>query len=138
MFLKFLNFEIQFAEVANSIAIFRKFRKYNLAAVGMQQLQNYNSKIRKKKDKNLSLFLFLANSSMTQPGMKHKANMLYLSKEATNKDGSLKMQLLLSSRDDDRCPTETIWCWNGFFGGSEGGVHHNYAELPWKYFNLCK
>ena len=48
----------------------------------MQQLQNYISKIREEKDKNLSLFLFLANSSMTQPGMKQKANMLYLSKEA--------------------------------------------------------
>ena len=74
----------------------------------MQQLQNYISKIRKKKDKNLSLFLFLANSSMTQPGMKQKANMLYLSKEVTKKDASLKMQLLLSSRDGDRRPTETI------------------------------
>ena len=37
---------------------------------------------------------------MSQPGMKQKANMLYLSKEVTNKYASLKMQLLLSLRDD--------------------------------------
>ena len=52
--------------------------------------------------------------------MKQKANMLYLSKEATNEDASLKMQFLLSSRDDDKCPTETIWRRNGFFGDQKG------------------
>ena len=92
---------------------------------------NYISKIRKKKDKNLlSLFLFLANSSTPRPGKKQKANMLYLSKLATNKDASFKMQLLLSSKDDDKCPTETIWCRNGFSGDQKVEFTITKANFP--------
>ena len=97
----------------------------------MQQLQNYILKIRKKKDKNLlSLFLFLANHSMLRPGMKQKVNMSYLSKEATTKDASLKMQLLLSSRDDDKSPMEMIWHCNGFFGDQKGEFTITKTNFP--------
>ena len=42
-----------------------------------------------------------------------KANMLYLSKEATTKDQKLKMQMLLST-DNDTKNTEFVWKRNGF------------------------
>ena len=70
--------------------------------------------------------------------MKQKANMLYLSKEATNKDASLKMQLLLSSRNDDKCPMEMIWKHNGFFGDLKGEytiTKANFAKNTLIYVN---
>ena len=56
--------------------------------------------------------------------------MLYLSKEATDKDASLKMQLLLSSKGDDKCPTETIWRRNGFFGDQKVEFTITKANFP--------
>ena len=43
---------------------------------------------------------------------------MFLLKEAINKDESLKMQMLLSLKDDkaDSSSTEKIWKSNGFFG----------------------
>ena len=43
---------------------------------------------------------------------------MFLLKEATNKDESLKMQMLLSLKDDkaDSSSNEKIWKSNGFFG----------------------
>ena len=41
--------------------------------------------------------------------------MMYLSKEATNKDQSLEMQMLLSLHNNQKAPTEKIWAKNGFF-----------------------
>ena len=41
--------------------------------------------------------------------------MMYLSKQATNKDQSLKMQMLLSIDNDKKTPSERIWTKNGFF-----------------------
>ena len=75
------------------------------------------------------MFLFPANSSTPRPGMKQKANM-YLSKEATSKDASLKMQLLFSSRDDDKCLTKAIWCRNGFFGDQKGEFTITKVNFP--------
>ena len=45
-----------------------------------------------------------------------KANMMYLSKDAKNKDQSLKMKLLLSTDDKAAVGTELIWKRSGFFG----------------------
>ena len=41
--------------------------------------------------------------------------MMYLSKQATNKDQSLKMQMLLSIDNDKKTPSERIWTKNRFF-----------------------
>ena len=60
-------------------------------------------------------FLFVtANSTLEIP---RKANMLYLSKEATSKDQKPKMQILLST------DTEYVWKCNGFFGAQKGKLH---------------
>ena len=42
--------------------------------------------------------------------------MMYLSKDAKNKDQSLKMKLLLSTDDEAAVSTELIWKRSGFFG----------------------
>ena len=49
-----------------------------------------------------------------------KVNMIYLSKELTNKDQTLKMQMLLSSDGDNAKNTENIWPKNVFFGYQKG------------------
>ena len=55
---------------------------------------------------------------------------MYLSKEATNKDQSLKMRLLLSSDDKPSLDTELIWQWNGYFGGQKGEFTLNKLNFP--------
>ena len=48
------------------------------------------------------------------------ANMLLLSKEATDKDCSLKTQLLVSSNDgQEKLSSENVWKNNGFFSRVE-------------------
>ena len=43
--------------------------------------------------------------------------MLFLSKEPSSKDESLKMQMMLSMKDDKgESSTERVWRENGFFG----------------------
>ena len=42
--------------------------------------------------------------------------MMYLRKEATNKDQSLKMKMLLSLDNNKKAPTEKNWAKNNFFG----------------------
>ena len=42
--------------------------------------------------------------------------MMYLRKEATNKDQGLKMQMLLSIDNDKKTPSEKKWAKNKFFG----------------------
>ena len=44
-----------------------------------------------------------------------KANMLLLSKEMTDKDKSMKTQLLYKSKQEDKLSGEKIWKKNGFF-----------------------
>ena len=44
-----------------------------------------------------------------------KANMLLLSKEMTDKDKSMKTQLLYKPKNDKVCSGEKIWKENGFF-----------------------
>ena len=47
--------------------------------------------------------------------MSKKANMLYISKEMTNKDNNLKMQMYLTSDSDDSKGSEKIWAKDGLF-----------------------
>ena len=42
--------------------------------------------------------------------------MMYLIKEATNKDQTLKMKMLLSLDNNKTAPTEKIWTKNSFLG----------------------
>ena len=48
----------------------------------------------------------------------HKSNTVYLSKKTTNKDNSLKTQLLLptGTREEKSADTEKVWDKSGFFG----------------------
>ena len=56
-------------------------------------------------------FYFLAHA-INQP--LQKANMMYLIKEATNKDQTSKMKMLLSLDNNKKAPTEKIWTKNSF------------------------
>ena len=59
-------------------------------------------------------FFFLAQNSINHT--LENANMLLLSKEATDKDRSLKMQLLVTSNDSqEKLSGENVWKNNGFF-----------------------
>ena len=53
--------------------------------------------------------LFLATETVPRPGIIQKANMVYFTKEAANKDQSLKMQLLYSADDNPTLEAELIW-----------------------------
>ena len=57
---------------------------------------------------------------------------MFLSKEATNKDQSLKMQMMLSVKDDktDSAATEKIWKSNGFFGNQRTDLKIAKANFP--------
>ena len=56
--------------------------------------------------------------------------MLYLSKEATNKDQSLKMQMMLSlDKEDSGNNSEKIWSSNGFFG-DQRGFYNQKSQFP--------
>ena len=59
-----------------------------------------------------------------------KANMMYLSKEATNKDQSLKIKLLLSADDKAAVSTELIWKRSGIFGDQKGEFTMNKPNFP--------
>ena len=56
--------------------------------------------------------------------------MMYLSKEVTNKDQSLKMKLLLLTDDKAALDTELIWKKSGFFGYQKGVFTVNKANFP--------
>ena len=45
-----------------------------------------------------------------------KVNTMYLSKEATEKDRQMKMQMFMSTDNSDSSPSEMIWVNNSFFG----------------------
>ena len=58
--------------------------------------------------------------------------MMYLSTEATNKDQSLKMKVLLLTDDKATLDTELIWEKSGFFGDQKGKLswEHSYLHKP--------
>ena len=65
---------------------------------------------------------------------------MFLSKEATKKDESLKMQTMLSLKDDkgDSSSTEKMWKSNGFFGGQKTNLtisKANFSENTLVYVN---
>ena len=65
---------------------------------------------------------------------------MFLLKEATNKDESLKMQMLLSLKDDkaDSSSNEKIWKSNGFFGNQRIDltiIKANFTENTLVYVN---
>ena len=57
---------------------------------------------------------------------------MFLSKEATKKNESLKMQTMLSLKDDkgDSSSTEKMWKSNGFFGGQKTNLTISKANFP--------
>ena len=57
---------------------------------------------------------------------------MFLSKEATKKDESLKMQTMLSLKDDkgDSSSTEKMWKSNGFFGDQKTNLTIIKANFP--------
>ena len=65
---------------------------------------------------------------------------MFLSKEATKKDESLRMQTMLSLKDDkgDSSSTEKMWKSNGFFGGQKTNLtisKANFSENTLVYVN---
>ena len=57
--------------------------------------------------------------------------MLFLSKEATNKDERLKMEMLLSLKDDKEVKqTENLWRENGFFKDQRTDLTNTKANFP--------
>lgn len=76
------------------------------------------------------LYTFLADSRVnSQP---KKVSIMFLSKEATNKDQSLKMQMMLSVKDGktDSAATEKIWKSSGFFGNQRTDLTIAKANFP--------
>ena len=57
---------------------------------------------------------------------------MFLSKEATKKDESLRMQTMLSLKDDkgDSSSTEKMWKSNGFFGDQKTNLTIIKANFP--------
>ena len=56
---------------------------------------------------------------------------MYLSKEATNKDQSLKMQMMLSlDKEHLAYNSEKIWSSNGFFGNQRGDFTIKKPNFP--------
>ena len=82
-------------------------------------------------------FLSVTASSSTGMGTLKKANMLFLTKEATDKDQKLKMVLLMSATDDKK-NSEPIWKKNGFFPDQKGEFtisKNNFPENTLVYCN---
>ena len=64
--------------------------------------------------------------------------MLYLSKEATNKDQSLKMQMMLSlDKEGSANNPEKIWSSNGFFGDQKEDFTIKKANFPANTLMYC-
>ena len=59
-----------------------------------------------------------------------KANMLLLSKEMTDKDKSMKTQLLFKSKQEDKLSGEKIWKKNGFFKDVKAQLNLEKVNLP--------
>ena len=75
------------------------------------------------------LFFFLAQNSINRT--LENANMLLLSKEATDKDRSLKTQLLLTSNDSqEKLSGEQVWRNNGFFQDLRPDLNLEEKNMP--------
>ena len=56
--------------------------------------------------------------------------MLFLSKEASNKDEQLKTQMLVSFEDDDSKNSENVWLESGFFDDRRRDLTIPKAKFP--------
>ena len=76
--------------------------------------------------------IFISSSANQNPIQ--KANM-FLSNEATNKDQSLKIQMMLSLDKDDSTNSEKIWKTKGFFGDQKDDFTIKkpqiFQRIPW-------
>ena len=83
-------------------------------------------------DKNLLCFwyLFLTTKTVLRSGVIQRANMMHISKEATNKDQSLKMKLLLLADDKAGVDTQLICQRSGFSGDQKGESTINKVKFP--------
>ena len=62
---------------------------------------------------------------------------MYLSKEATNKDQCLKMQMMLSlDKENSANNSEKIWSSNKFFGDQKGDFTIKKANFPGNNLNF--
>ena len=73
----------------------------------------------------------LATETVLRSGVIQKGrNVMYLSKEATNIDQTLKMKLFLSSDDKPLLDTKLILSQNGFFGDQKVELALNKVNFP--------
>ena len=74
---------------------------------------------------------FLSGKASSSAGMGtlKKANMLFLTKEAINKDKKLKMEMLMSTTDDQK-NSEVIQKKNGFFSDQKGEFTISKSNFP--------
>ena len=80
-------------------------------------------------------FLFVIGTSAME--IPKRANMLYLSKEASTKDQKLKMQMLFSTGNSTK-NAEFVWKHNGFFGDQKRELtlfKRNFPENTLIYVN---
>ena len=66
-----------------------------------------------RNETNFLFNLFIAKSNVGNQNK--KASMMFLSKEASNKDQQLKTQMLVSFQDDESKNTKHVWQESGFF-----------------------
>lgn len=59
-----------------------------------------------------------------------KSNMLLLSKELNEKDRKLKAQLKISTKNEDKTPSENVWMENGFFKDIKSDFNIFKTDLP--------
>ena len=75
------------------------------------------------------IFFFLAQNLINHT--LENANMLLLSKEATDKDHSLKMQLLVTSNDSqEKLSGENVWKNNSFFQDLRPDLNLEKKNIP--------
>ena len=55
---------------------------------------------------------------------------MYLSKEATEKDKQMKMQILMTIENSDSSASEGIWLRNGFFGDQRSDLIVSKEHFP--------
>ena len=55
---------------------------------------------------------------------------MYLSKEATEKDRQMKMQMLMTIDNNDSSASEKIWLTNGFFGDQRSDLTVSKENFP--------
>ena len=77
----------------------------------------------------MTIFFFLVQNPPA--GKFQKANMMILSKEMTEKDRSLKTQLLIAENESkDVLSGEKVWKNNGFFGDIKPEMNLEKFNLP--------